>query len=57
MIAFKDRLYIADHIKKNSWFSIGIASVSEIDKYNIFNATLLSMERAIKKLKKNLIFI
>ena len=57
MIPFKDRLYIADHIKKNSWFSIGIASVSEIDKYNIFNASLLSMERAIKKLKKNLIFI
>ena len=52
MIAFKDRLYIADHIKKNSWFSIGIASVSEIDKYNIFNDSLLSMERAIKKLKK-----
>ena len=52
MIPFKDRLYIADHIKKNSWFSIGVASVSEIDKYNIFNASLLSMERAIKKLKK-----
>ena len=52
MIPFKDRLYIADHIKKNSWFSIGIASVSEIDKYNVFNASLLSMERAIKKLKK-----
>ena len=52
MVSFKDRLYIADHIKKNSWFSIGTASVSEIDKYNIFNATLLSMERAIKKFKK-----
>ena len=52
MIPFKDRLYIANHIKKNSWFSIGFASVSEIDKYNIFNASLLSMERAIKKLKK-----
>ena len=51
-IAFKNRLFIADHIKKNSWFSIGLASVSEIDKYNIFNASLLSMERAIKKLKK-----
>ena len=58
MIPFKDRLYIADHIKENSWFSIGTASVNEIDKYNIFNASLLSMERAIKKLKKkNLIFI
>ncbi len=52
IIPFKDRIKIADHIKKNSWFSIGLASVDEIDKYNIFNATLLSMERAIKKLKK-----
>ncbi len=52
MIPFKDRIHIADHIKKNSWFSIGLASVYEIDKYNIFNASLLSMERAITKLKK-----
>jgi len=51
-ISFKNRLKIADHIKKNSWYAIGVASVIEIDKYNIFNATLLSMERAIKKLKK-----
>ncbi len=51
-ISFKDRLYIADHIRKNSWFSIGLASVNEIDKFNILNASLLSMERAIKKLKK-----
>ena len=55
-INFKDRIKIAKHIKKNSWYAIGSASVNEIDKYNIFNATLLSMERAIKKLKKNLIF-
>ena len=52
MISFKNRLYIADHIKKNSWFSIGIATVSEIDKYNILNASMLSMERAVNKLKK-----
>ena len=51
-ISFKDRLKIAEHIKKNSWYAIGSASVKEIDKYNIFNATLLSMERAVKKLKK-----
>ncbi len=51
-INFKDRIKIAKHIKKNSWYAIGSASVNEIDKYNIFNATLLSMERAIKKLKK-----
>ena len=51
-IPFKERIKIAEHIKKNSWYAIGSASVNEIDKYNIFNATLLSMERAIKKLKK-----
>tara|TARA_Y100001958_G_scaffold159871_1_gene163864 strand:+ start:5654 stop:6223 length:570 start_codon:yes stop_codon:yes gene_type:complete len=51
-ISFKDRLRIAEHIKKNSWYAIGSASVKEIDKYNIFHASLLSMERAAKKLKK-----
>ena len=51
-ISFKDRIEISKYIKKNSWFAIGSASVNEIDKYNIFNATLLSMERAAKKLKK-----
>ncbi len=51
-IKFNERIEIADHIKKNSWYAIGTASVNEIDKYNIFNATLLSMERAVKKLKK-----
>ena len=51
-ISFKDRIEISKYIKKNSWYAIGSASVNEIDKYNIFNATLLSMERAVKKLKK-----
>ena len=51
-ISFKDRLKIAEHIKKNSWYAIGSASVKEIDKYNILNASLLSMERAAKKLKR-----
>ena len=54
--SFKDRIEIAKYIKKNSWYAIGSASVNEIDKYNIFNATLLSMERAARKLKKNPIF-
>ena len=51
-ISFNNRIKIAEHIKKNSWYAIGSASVNEIDKFNIFNATLLSMERAMKKLKK-----
>ena len=48
-ISFNNRIKIAEHIKKNSWYAIGSASVNEIDKLNIFNATLLSMERAMKK--------
>ena len=31
-ISFKDRLKIADHIKKNSWYAFGSASAKEIDK-------------------------
>ena len=42
-ISFKDRIKIAKYIRKNSWYAIGSASVNEIDKYNIFYATLLSM--------------
>ena len=34
-------------------YSIGFASVAEIDKLNILNATILSMKRAVKKLKIN----
>ena len=32
-------------------YAIGSASVKEIDKINILNASLLSMQRALKKLK------
>ena len=39
------------YIKKNSKWSVGSASVKEIEKYNILNASLLAMKRAIKKLK------
>ena len=51
-ISFKSRIKIAEYIKENSWYAIGSATVKEIDKYNIFNASLLSMERAAKKLKR-----
>jgi len=43
---------IFDHIKKNSIWAIGKASLKEIEKLNILNASLLAMKRAIKKLKK-----
>ena len=47
------REIIAHHIKKNSTWAIGKASIKEIEKFNILNASLLAMKRAIKKLKKN----
>ena len=46
------REIISKHIKKNSTWSIGKASVKEIEKINILQASLLAMKRAIKKLKK-----
>ncbi len=43
---------LSKYIKKNSIWSIGKASVKEIEKNNILNASLLAMKRAIVKLKK-----
>ena len=42
---------LAKYIKKNSVWALGSASIKEIEKINILNASLLSMKRAIKKLK------
>ena len=50
-IPFKKRLLISKYIKKNSVYAIAKASVEEISKMNILNASLLSMRRALKKLK------
>ena len=49
-IPFKKRSEISEHIKLNSYYSIGIASVEEILNLNILMASLLSMKRAIDKL-------
>ena len=49
-ITFKKREKISEHIKNNSYFAIGIASVEEILNLNILQASLLSMKRAIEKL-------
>ena len=43
---------LSKYIKENSVWSIGKASVNEIEKINILQASLLAMKRAIKKLKK-----
>ena len=53
------REIISKYIKKNSTWAIGSASLKEIEKINILNASLLAMERAVKKLKikPNLILI
>ena len=46
------REYLFSYIKKNSIWAVGKASVKEIDKINVLQASLLAMKRAIKKLKK-----
>jgi len=48
----KNREILEKYIKKNSSWSIGSASLIEIEKLNILNASLLAMKRAIIKLKK-----
>ena len=50
-IPFKKRILLSKYIKKNSIFAVGKASVQEINKINILNASLLSMKRALDKLK------
>ena len=49
-ISFKKRIEIAEHIKLNSTYAIGLATVEEILNLNILQAALLSMKRAINKL-------
>ena len=51
-LTFEQRIEISKDIKNNSLFSIGIASVKEIEKLNILQASLLSMKRAILSLPK-----
>ncbi len=54
-----NREILANYIKKNSIWAIDSASIKEIDKLNILNASLLAMKRAVKKLniKPTLVFI
>ena len=48
----KNREVLDIYIKKNCIWSIGSASLKEIEKHNILNASLLAMKRAIKKLRR-----
>ena len=50
-ISFEKRVKISKYIKKNSIYAVATASVNEISKMNILNASLLSMKRALQKLK------
>ena len=43
---------LSKYIKENSIWAIGKASVKEIEKINVLQASLLAMKRAIKKLQK-----
>ncbi len=54
------RIFLEDKIKKSSYFySYGFASVEEIDKYNILNASMLAMKRAVEKcpIKPDLVLV
>ena len=50
-IPFRKRIYLSKHIKKNSVYAVGKASIREINKLNILGASLLAMKRAIIKLR------
>ena len=45
----KKRVNLSIFIKKNSFYSFGLANNKEIDEVNILNATILSMKRALEK--------
>ena len=47
----KKREILEKYIKKNSIWSVGSSSKKEIEKLNILEASMLAMERAIKKLR------
>ena len=50
-ISFKKRILLSRYIKENSVYALGAANIKEIEKINILNASLLSMKRALDKLK------
>jgi len=46
----EELISIAPRIIENSWFSYGIINNTDIDKFNIWNATLIAMRQAIMNL-------
>ena len=47
----KNREILDSYLKKHCTWAIGSASLREIEKHNILNASLLAMKRAIRKLR------
>ena len=52
ILSSKKREQIFKELKKDSIIGVGFSSVEEITKYNILNATFLSMIRAVNSLSK-----
>ncbi len=52
-LSAKKRDFLAKEIKENAIWSIGIATVEEIDNINILQASMLAMARAIEGLSKS----
>ena len=50
-LSIKKRQELSLMIMENSYFSFGSASVKEIDKINILNASILAMHRALDQIK------
>lgn len=47
LLGEKERARAAKWIAQHSWYAFGIVSPSEIDQYNIYQATLRAMRRAV----------
>lgn len=56
LLSLKTREKLFELIIQNSYYGIGIASASEIDKLNILHATELAMNRAIENLQNKIKF-
>ena len=49
-IQSSDRNKLSESIMRHHHYAIGVASVAEIDQYNILQATFMAMRRAVQKL-------
>jgi len=47
LMSQKELIKVSNYLKSNSIYAFGIANNYEVDKYNIYNATLVAMRRAV----------